>query len=492
MPSCATEILVLYIKQLFEIVDSPGSIFGESINLFLSFQKSSATHSFITRFPIKTRNMFRWASNIVQMLSDKLANTPFNAFDLFQLYSLVFPLFILSFITALVMGFWFCIGIFIYALFLLLGVGLGYIGIDKSVVLGCCIPVAAVVALMLMGWLCSADFSSCCKRKQQVENESTDDIKEDDDEEVKQQEEKMFFYDGPFRFIIALLPAIVILVYTMYSITMYRYNLGTFIAIFSLSILALTLIIELILYYGKCKCIKTFDSNKYIKKIIIFLAKVLSLLIIPSTENFIDMMKEDYENKWGCILGYVVVSLILPIGIDLIFILTKHIQTINDYKFREGFNFYPYIELIDTLKQIGYSVSAAFDIPSACIAIECVWIVFILILRPYAKYSEYPSNLGQSLCSIIANSIAVHHANTGQQINFAGATTLVILNCLPSISSHFIFYIFDFEVDIRKVEKEETISFSTLGTITLWSILVSPFAWFVYGVNFPNIVEKND
>ena len=67
-------------------------------------------------------------------------------------------------------------------------------------------------------------------------------------------------------------------------------------------------------------------------KILNFLVTLITLLIIPSTECFIELMKGRYKNEWRCILSYIGLSLILPIAITLIDIFSYHQNITEKYK----------------------------------------------------------------------------------------------------------------------------------------------------------------
>lgn len=140
-----------------------------------------------------------------------------------------------------------------------------------------------------------------------------------------------------------------------------------------------------------CPDNRLYVYKKITTKIIAFLVNCLSLLIIPSTESFIIVMKGHYTKKWSFILAYIVVTLIIPILTTFLLVKTNYSEICDKYKTSKCCkrnNCYCYMEIVDIIKQIGYSIVATYDIPWACIGFEAVWFILIIILRIISKYKR--------------------------------------------------------------------------------------------------------
>ena len=444
-----------YFEKIFDLSDSAGSVIKELKDIFRTFQRATAARSFSVTLSNETRDMFEWATSLIQLISYKILGiTPFTQFELFSIYTLSIPIFILCFISALIIGPGFFFAIFIYGLTVMLGAGFGYFNVDTfNAVLLCILPPFFFIIFLGVLCLCRTDlanygytfscncksyFCNCCKKKQ-VENKN-----DDDDEKLKLPSKSPFQYKGSFPFSIALLPSSVLLLFLLIHSLLEREKIAFFVSILVVVVLAVSLIVEFLVD----GCIFMYDPENNFSKIIIFLIECLSLLIIPSTENFIDLMEEKSVRSWSCILGYIIITLLLPISMTFIKIFTEYEEITKMYKKREkGTNYYHYIELIKIVKDVVYAVAAGFDIPGLCIGLELVWCIFILAIRPYVYISDYTSNI-----------------------------------------SFFIYFIIDFKKDVNDLEDIEKITNTTLYPICILSLIISPIGWFVYGSNIPNMI----
>lgn len=370
------KFFMIFIKQLFSFARSAGSLITETIELIKTFQRASAVKSFNIVLSIDSREMFRWATDFIQKITNNLLQTaPLSIFEIYTFYALAIPLFILNFVSAYIVGPMFIFFIFVYGDAFMFGCGLGAIGIDKTMAIS--MPLIAIGMLFIGGGFFYYLTAKCidgannCFHKQKVTNASNDD---DDD----------VFIDAPFSFTFSLIPSFIIFLLGMFQILMERDRLTLVFLIFIVSALLVSLITEII--FNCFKCCKNYDSKRYGSEVIMFLINCLPLLIIPSTENFIELMNGEYKNRWNCIISYIIISLSLPISMVFIKVHTKDQETIGKYKDKE---LYPYIELIDYVKQICYAISSSYDVPYGCIGIELAWIIFIIITRPYNNISEY-------------------------------------------------------------------------------------------------------
>lgn len=102
---CNCPFCRLFLSQLFEIGNSAGSLIGEAVNLFRTFQRLSATKTFATKFSSECEGMFSWATDLVKNIISSFQIQPFKDIELFWLYTVAIPLLILTFIPCLFNGY---------------------------------------------------------------------------------------------------------------------------------------------------------------------------------------------------------------------------------------------------------------------------------------------------------------------------------------------------------------------------------------------------
>ena len=101
--SCKKRINLNLLKhlalQLFDFGSSTGSLVTNALGIFKTFQKITAPVSFYNCFSHDTSPFFSWATNIINILANYFKTNQFDNFELFMLYSLIFPIVIFMFIT---------------------------------------------------------------------------------------------------------------------------------------------------------------------------------------------------------------------------------------------------------------------------------------------------------------------------------------------------------------------------------------------------------
>lgn len=122
----------LFITQIFDIGNSTGSIVMEAVTLLRTFQRFSAPSEFITKFSPEFMEMFSWATDLVEIISKSVRTIPFSSYELLLLYGCIFPLAFLSFESFTTIEYNFFILILFYGAFFLLGLGIIYLNIKKS------------------------------------------------------------------------------------------------------------------------------------------------------------------------------------------------------------------------------------------------------------------------------------------------------------------------------------------------------------------------
>lgn len=123
---------LLFIKQLFEISNSAGSLIGEAINLFRLFQRLSATKRFSAKFSTESLSWFKWVTDYVDIITSRFAFKPFTNLEYFLIESISIPLFLFTFIPALLDGSNFENKIFLTILTIPIGFGLGMFDLENQ------------------------------------------------------------------------------------------------------------------------------------------------------------------------------------------------------------------------------------------------------------------------------------------------------------------------------------------------------------------------
>lgn len=456
----------LFLTQFFDFGYNCGSLISEALGLFRTFQRVSATKSFSAKFSPECLEMFSWAKNLINILTTYFQTVPLTDFEYFNVYTLIIPMVILTLLSsALSEGFYYyCIA---YGLFITLGCGLGFLGIN-SVAAGLMITFSLI--LIIFGLIFkNCPCCECCLCFQVFR-------KKEDDEEIYNISDMSI----P-KFIICTPPVFCAFYLMMIPIMIERVNLTNILSIIVGSLIGFCI---LMIFIDIC-IIERFVSVSLGDNLINFLSNCLSLLIIPSTEKFIELMKGPYNKDWRIIISYIAISLLLPVAITLINILSKHQSIVEKYK--DDHSFFYFIELIDIIKQLIYAILAGYDIVWGCLAIEIAWIIFIFIIRPYKDYSEYILTVGNCLVTTISN-IAILCAiyKKIQRFNFAASISLVVIACLPAIISMYVFFILDFGVD----DDDDDYEYKPLIYVGYFTRIITPIAWFFYGLNIPIINGK--
>lgn len=463
--SCVNKcpFFILFIKQLFDIGNSTGSMIGEALNLFRLFQRLSATKRFSTKFSIESLSWFKWATDFVNKITSHFAIKPFSNLENFLIVSISIPLFIFTFIPTLLDGYSFSKKMMLLLFVIPLGFGLGLFDLEKQdfFIGGIIIGASIFIFLMFL-------FIYYCRYKNLKIFDFSQGAKSSNFEEQES-----------FQFTNALISAISFFLLSMIPILFSRGNLAIIVGAICGIVTLISFTIEMIEY---C-CYRTKKQEhfkKYSQKVIAFLVNCLSLLIIPSTEAFTELMHDLYQNHWVIITCYVVISLIFPIVTTFMLIYGKYSEVCDKYKRNENsnINLYCYIELVDIIRQVIYAIVSAYDIIWGCIGIEAAWILLLIITRPFSQISEYANTFFSSLVLFIGNGATLYaEAHNTQYFSFKVAVGFVILAIIPAIVSAYLYFIFDFELDINSLNENVEISKWHANMVYYISLAILPISW---------------
>lgn len=102
----------------------------------------------------------------------------------------------------------------------------------------------------------------------------------------------------------------------------------------------------------------------------------------------------------------------------------------------------------------------AKDMIEVCLAVEVFWFVIVIVFRPYSGISEHSLSAGNALILIISNATLLYYKNNDlAKLSFALSIVFVVLACLPTILSLYLFFIFDF--DFKPTKEDQNIVINT-------------------------------
>lgn len=487
---CAcNDFVSLFFGQLFDIGGSAGSIFIEAINLFRIFQRLSATKSFTAKFSDSCLKMFQWAKDILQIIVDKLFRViPFSDFELFSMYNYVFPIVILTYITMVDVSVYvqtFTYFIFYFIVFMI-GAGFGFFGINNAYAIG------MVAGFIGFGIIFVGITICCCKKKQKEEKtykmvkkmrEETDEIDPYD---------RCLFGNKLIDFVStrATFISVIILTVLMFQFTMNRFKLQIAVEILSLISVIASIIIEFL--FNECIILITELHIKLVN----FLSNFLSLLTVPQAEAFITILQDKRYKKWNVIVGYVVNSLIIPLLVNILMLISYSKTVRTKYANRNSdefeFNSLVIIELIDTLRKIAFALVSALDIVWACFGIELAWLILVCVTRPYKNISDYFISVGESIIVLFTNiAVLISNYTDKKVFNFTITLLIVIFACFPAVLALIFYFIFDFETQIDDDSSDEGDE-DNAYLMNMFGIIALPFTCLTLGMNMPIIVMNRD
>lgn len=462
MSNCAT-----FIKNLFEIGDSAGSLLSEAITLFKTFQRINAPKVFATKLSPECIKMFNWVSKITNYITSALGTYPLTNFESFIIYSYIFPITIITFISCSTIESVFLLLLLFIGTCFVLGMGVTDFAETKVFSTYFMIGGGAFVFVVLL-----ALYFGCCKgifsKKKDKGNGSI--------------------------FLLSFCASICFFYSLISMITIKRWK---FAKILSIILGSLELLVIIIYFISKCFHFEKV-LDKLQQKISGFFITCLPLLIIPSTEIFSELNQGYYSNKWQIITSYAINTVIIPISIIISMIILRHPNISDKYKNSNSKIPYGIFELIDNIKQVGYAFLAVYDIIWGCLAIEIVWIILIFAVRPYISISEYSLSGGNSLIIIISNSVILYMNNhKSKKLSFGISVFFLVLTCIPAILSLYLYFIFDYENEDddddsslssdsdSDSEDEDSKNGTKLALITIFML---PVLCFCFGLNINFLV----
>lgn len=479
-----------FFKQLFDIGDSAGSLLNEGINLFITFQRISAPKQFSTMFSKDCISLFKWVTNLIKIISSQFETSkPVSDFELYYLYSIVFPLTILAFITVKIAKEGILFQLILYPIFFGIGAIAGIIGQDNQNIIFIFIPVLVFILLFfLMPYVLSLKDKISRKKVQNKENNIIDNT-----------EDNLYdYHECRFHFSFSFILTTLVFVLAALKISQRIFYLILLILIITAIVLSIVFIIE---FFNLICCNNSFNSNfKYEAKMILFCNNILSLLIVPSTEKIVAIAKTDeyYRFQWCTYFSYFVINLLIPVIWSFLLIKNQYPPAIDKYRSSKK-NCLHYISLIDLIKQIIYALFSAFDFVWGCLSIEILWFLMMIILHPFYRISDYSITFFTSIIIIIANSMTLYNeSSTIGPLSLAETIIFFIFVCFPAIFSLYIYFIFDFNIDDIKIDNstddiksdnssdQSTTEDEKYDFITQMHLLFNifgAFAFFLFGAN---------
>lgn len=437
------DFFIVYLKEAFSVGKSAKSLISEVIDIIRTFQKMSAPTTFYYHISKNFQKMFKWASDIIEIICNLCGHPSFSELQQFFIFTFAFPLSICTFISVMLLGTRFYVHFLMVIIALALPVGYYFIeyeflNVGIGLIVGSIVVTVITIVLICKFGIIDID---------------TDSIS---------------------LFSISFLSAFAILIILMIPSLFDKHILGFVLCIFIGIFCALTYIIESIV---KC-CGSQSDSTGY--KAIGLAINIYSLTIIPSTKAFFKLLGDPDCLKWNIITSYVLISIVLPIVFTLTMIFTKH----PDIEFRYKNSCYFFFELFEQLKEIAYIFCAEFNEYWGCISLEIIWVISLIIFRPYSAISEYVLEFSTSLMLMISNGLLFHARGNNNEI--FGITTQIsffIMSIVPSIISFFCYFIFDFGNKVTEGDIER--SLNIMGKVIIYGV---PVVWVFAALNTDLII----
>lgn len=518
------DFLYLFLSQFLDIGRSAGSLIFEAINIFRLFQRLSASKSFSAKISNGCLKYFYWARDIFQTIVDTLFRMkPFSDFELFSIYNYVFPLTILTYI--LFAGHDITVRYYFYFIFYFLitslGAGFGFIGINTL----CSILLTLIPGILLVIFCISIYIQiKKIKTRAKIEQDKKDDVeylnsyyKRNDNtskivketEEIELPQEKKCkncleeYTLENYTNTRAVILACIIFTAIIIPYSLDRPNLQYMIGVFEGVLIIIMFIFECAYLFN----LELMNSIGINVKMVSFITNCYSLLIIPNTESFVQLMKGSYKNKWNIIFGYIINCIFNSLGTTFFMLFVNHKDLIQKYKLSKheiedpyesiDLNYYSFFELGDILRQISYAICSAYDITWACVGIEIAWFILIVAIRPYITVSDYVLAFGTTLILIISNgAILYSEYNDTKVFSFALTVSLVIGACIPPVLAILLFFIFDFGKDevMYGFDNPNIDEMGVSANIVIFSRYAEIFissSWLVYGFYIPLLFVHN-
>lgn len=460
-------VFVQFFKQLLGIGNSAGSLVSEAIHLLRIFQRLSATRTFSVHFSSDCLRVFAWATNILDIIFSSFYLRSFYDIELFYIINYVFPLIMITFMVLLFLNFKYYLLLLISAAFVALGFGFGYIQFSVKVGIAFVIPflfLDTLIVLVILYLLRRYGFDVYH-------------FIEYDQYTVLSAVGKFYL---PFSFTVFNTLVITFLFLIPFFVND-RYFLGTCIFVFFV-LLVIAFVIDILI-----GSLEDFVSISVIlvNNLPLLFTNILTLLFVPSTDLFVELMLGEYESNWNCIVGFIAFALVLPAVITWLLIFFGSSDLLD--KYRDVY--FVYYEFIDMARQIVYAFVSAYDLPWACIMIEICWILAFSIPKIYNSPSEYVLQGGSSLIIITGNTIALVCKYTHTAfISFKWFLLLVCAAFLLAVVAFYVYFATEFQIEEDDpVKKEERVKLSIY--VTIFFMAITPIAWFFFGMFIPIIMN---
>lgn len=460
---CRHSFVSVFLRHFFDIGCNCGSIISETFELIKTFQKISATISFRTRFSPECAEMFSWATDIADLFVSFIDTNPLNDFEVYSIYTLILPVIIMSFLFRMSMkGYYFIFAIIPVGLCLMLGTGIGFFTVNNILAITLTSISGSILIIGMIFFSCCNEVNLFCILGDLLTNSG-------DFHYLQSMTVDKFFYSLKIPIFLAYVLVIPIMMNREILITQYSVIIGVI------------AFVETVVSFG-FRCYEWLDEKVIGERIVELSISIIQLLIIPSTRSFIELMQGVYKNEWRCIVSYVVLSLIYPFIIAFINVYSGNLDASQRYK-EETWR--QYIALVDTIKQILYAIFAGYDIVWACLFIDLAWAIFILITRPYRRWSDYFLECGNCFITVAANSLVLYSIyQDSKMLSIDVAIPLIAVAFVPAIVSLYVFFSHDF----GRYEGYTEDDFFEI--ISGFSLVLAPVAWIIYGLNLPLIDKK--
>ena len=177
---CNCPFVSTFLLNFFDFGYNCGSIITEIISLFRTFQKLSAPATFSAKLSPKSLEMFEWAKKIIEKFANLVRTNPLTDFELYEIYTLIIPITILIFFSSIISN-KFILYCIVYGLFIMLGSGFGFIGVESGMAILLIIFSSAILLIGILSFrFCCGKCEGCCPCFSIFSNFYDQDLNKDD------------------------------------------------------------------------------------------------------------------------------------------------------------------------------------------------------------------------------------------------------------------------------------------------------------------------
>ena len=426
------------IKKIFSFTLSVFRQLGRHVVTVMKIvQKCSAPYSFRSKLNSDTYSLFRWAHDFVSLIThDILKLESLSQIDPILLYAygffLAFPfLFIANykspqcvlgmFLTAIwltFLGYSFIshiaiVGIYLSVSIFVVALAFTLVFVSKS-------RVAATVVLPILMIPSSCVELMTIERAPKVSNENG---KDETDRIEPKEPSKLTIITGFIMMVV---------VYLLITTPVYLKKNGICIFVLCMTYVIVILVVLIII-------LSSFLTREIVNFIFQLYGFLTSITIIPIIQN-LTRVNNYLISSWQIMTYISVVPIFSTFFLTILLTVYKYEKVLKKYR---DYGYYYYFEIFAVAHDYIYAILAGFNIFWGCFSIELIFLILIVVLRPYRHISDMAVQIGQAVLVMLINLLSEFLDTLGFTLSQALA---ILFACFfPMIVALYIYFIFEFD-----------------------------------------------